>query len=311
MNEITVFAPATIGNVGVGFDILGLAIHEPGDEVTLRKRKKPGVAIMSISGDDQRLPREAYKNTAGVAVIQFLEYIHAAEGVDLELHKMMPMASGLGSSAASAVAAVFAANELFGRPLSRKHLLPFVMEAERVACGAPHADNAAPSLLGGLVLIRSYDPLDVIQITTPKNLHVAVVHPNVEVRTEEARQLLGDTISLKKAVTQWGHAAGFITGILTHDFDLIGRSLQDVVAEPLRAGLIPGFYPVKHAALKAGALGSNISGSGPSVFALCQSGAVAQRVGRAMQTAFLAHKIASDLYISEVNQDGPRVISHS
>ncbi len=308
LDIITVFAPATIGNVCCGFDVLGLAIAEPGDRVIVRRKKRPGVTIVRIHGDDRRLPLEADKNTAGVAILRMLDYLNRDEGFEVEIFKQMPLASGLGSSAASAVAAVVAANELLGRPLSRKHLLPFVIEAERIACGAGHADNVAPAMLGGLVLIRSYQPLDVISIPTPANLHVAVVHPNLELRTEDARRVLPETIALKTGVQQWGNVAGLIAGMMSGDFDLIGRSMQDVVAEPVRAGLIQGFYAVKSAAIKTGALGCSISGSGPSLFALCPSGNTAQRVGQAMEVAFLNQRIGCTVYISEVNKEGAQIV---
>lgn len=308
MKSIRVFAPATIANVGPGFDVFGLALHEPGDEVIASISDKPGVRIRAITGDDGKLPLDAAKNTAGVAVAAFLNHVSATQGVELTVHKHMPLGSGLGSSAASSVAAVVAANELLGSPLRRRELLPFTMEGERIACGAAHADNVAPSLLGGFVLIRSYEPLDVVQISVPDFLHCTVVHPHIEVRTEDARKILRRELSLSDAVTQWGNTAGLIAGLMQQDAGLIGRSLTDTIIEPQRSLLIPGFDAVKEAALGTGSLGSSISGSGPSVFALSDSLQTAIACGEAMRKAFQDIGLKSDVFVSKVNKFGPRIL---
>ncbi len=309
MNKsIKVFAPASVGNVACGFDVFGFAIDKPGDEVIAKLIDKPSVTISKISGDQGKLPLDPDKNTASVAITQFLKQCNSHQGIDIELHKKMPLGSGLGSSAASAVAGVVAANELLGNPLSTKELLPFAIAGERVASGSVHADNVAPSLLGGFILIRSYDPLDIIPISTPPDLVCTVVHPQIEIRTEEARKILPHQIPLKSAIQQWGNTAGLIAGMLNSDYDLIGRSLQDVVVEPVRASLIPGFYKVKKAALEAGALGCSISGSGPSLFALSSDFAVAEKIGSAMQNVFTKENIESDVYISKINCEGAKVI---
>ncbi|MBI2484471.1 homoserine kinase [Candidatus Uhrbacteria bacterium] len=308
MRSIRVFAPATIANVGPGFDIFGLALHEPGDEVVATLSQEPGVRIRAITGDGGKLPLSAHNNTAGVAVIKFLEHISATQGVELTIHKHMPLGSGLGSSAASSVAAVVAANELFGSPLQRRELLAFTMEGERIACGAAHADNVAPSLLGGFVLIRSYDPLDVVQIPVPDFLHCVVIHPHIEVRTEDARKILRRELSLRDAISQWGNTAGLIAGLMLQDPGLIGRSLTDAIIEPQRSLLIPGFDRVKKAAAAAGALGSSISGSGPSVFALTTQLQTAKDCGDAMQKAFQTVGLKSDMFVSAVNNYGPRIL---
>ncbi len=310
-NSIKVFASASVGNVACGFDVFGFAVEEPGDEVVMRLANEPGVAISKVTGDDGRLPNSSAKNTAGVSVKAFLDHIGSKKGIEIELHKKMPLGSGLGSSAASAVAAVFAANELLGHPLGRKELLPFAMEGERIACGDAHADNVAPSLLGGFVLIRSYSPLDIVKISTPQDLFCTIVHPHIEIRTEEARKILPKNIPMKDAIQQWANTAGLVTGMLQSDFDLIGRSLQDVVVEPVRAKLIPGFYSVKKAALDAGALGCSISGSGPSMFALSKNGETAEKIGLAMQGAFAQEKIESTIYVSRINEEGPRDLSRN
>ncbi|HTF80718.1 MAG TPA: homoserine kinase [Cytophagales bacterium] len=308
MSSIKVFAPATVANVVCGFDVLGFALHNPGDEVVMRKSNKPGVIIKSITGDNGRLPLDPEKNTVGVSVLNFLRHINSSEGVEIELTKNMPLGSGLGSSSASTVAGVFAVNELFGTPLKREELLPFAMEGERLACGSAHADNVAPSLLGGFVLVRSYAPLDVVKLPTPHDFYCSIVHPHIEVHTKDARQILPKQIFLKDAVTQWGNVAGLVAGLYQSDFELIGRSLKDVIVEPVRSILIPGFMQVKEAAMQAGAIGGGISGSGPSIFALSKGRDTAEKVTAAMKSVFDRINIGSDRYISEVNAEGPKVI---
>jgi homoserine kinase len=303
--RVSVFAPATVANVASGFDVLGFALDSPGDLATLSRSAEKGIRVVSITGDDGRLPRDPKKNTAAVAVAAFMAAIDHPFGVDIALEKRMPLSSGLGSSAASAVAAVTAANILAGRPLAVRDLLPFTIEAERIACGSAHADNVAPSLLGGFVLIRSYEPLDIVQLPVPKGLSCAVVHPHAELRTEDSRRVLKKEIRLADAIRQWGNLAALVAALYNGDLQLLGRSLQDVVAEPTRSLLIPGFAAVKAAALEAGALGCSISGSGPSVFALCATSETSARAGAAMVTAFQEAGLESDLYVSAVNTKGP------
>jgi homoserine kinase len=306
MEQVKVYAPATVANVACGFDIFGFAVDRPGDEVVLTKKDSPGIVITEITGDEGRLPLEVNKNTAGIAIQKYLEHIGKPEqGFSLALHKDMPLGSGLGSSAASAVAGVFAANELMGRPLTQKELLPFAMEGERVACGSAHADNVGPSLLGGFVIIRSYQPLDIIQVQVPSDLFATIVHPQVEVNTKDARSILEREIQLSKTIQQMGNVAGLVAGLLLPDFDLIGRSLEDVMIEPIRSILIPQFNEVKEAALSAGALGCSISGSGPSLFALSRGRETAERVAVAMAAAFKEVDIDSEAYVSGINQKGP------
>ncbi|QJD78707.1 homoserine kinase [Spirosoma rhododendri] len=310
MESIRVFAPATVANVACGFDIFGFAVASPGDEVVLTRSETPGVRITDIIGDEGRLPREASRNTAGISIQKYLQHIGQPElGFEMVLNKQMPLGSGLGSSAASAVAGVFAANELLGRPLTPLQLLPFAMEGERIACGSAHADNVGPSLLGGFVVVRSYNPLDVVRIQTPASLYCTLVHPDIEVNTKDARFILKNEVSLKNTIIQMGNVAGLIAGLMTPDYDLISRSLVDVIIEPVRSILIPEFNEVKQAALDAGALGCSISGSGPSMFALSRDADVAERIGAAMQQAFLAVGITSEAYVSEINQQGPKVLA--
>ncbi len=307
-NQIKVFAPATVANVACGFDILGFAVDSPGDEVILKPKSKPGVTISKITGDEGKLPRDSEKNTVSISIISLLEYLKSDQGFQIELNKKMPLSSGLGSSAASAVAGVFAANEFLGRPLKKEELLPFILEGEKIACGSGHADNAAPALYGGMVLIRSYTPLDVIRISSPENLFCTLIHPKIEIKTEDARRLLKKQIPLKDAVTQTGNIAGLITGLIQKDFDLISRSIEDVIVEPVRSILIPGFQEIKNAAIKDGALGCSISGSGPSIFALSKSDRTAKKIGKSMQTVLQELKINSDIYISKINHNGPRIL---
>ncbi len=307
-DHVHVYAPATVANVACGFDILGFAINDPGDEVILRKKKESGIAIKKIVGDNGELPLDPKNNTAGVALQAFLNHINSDQGIEIELYKKMPLGSGLGSSAASAVASVFAANILFGNPLTKEELLPFALEGEKTACGAAHADNAAPALLGGFVLIRSYHPLDVIKIPFPDNLYCTIIHPEIEIRTEDARKILKKEILFKDAITQWGNIAGLIAGLMKPDYDLIRRSMQDVIIEPVRSILIPGFQEIKAAAIKTGALGCSISGSGPSIFALGTSKNIAYAVGTAMQNVFNLLEVNSEIYVSQVNQNGPQTI---
>jgi homoserine kinase len=306
--SIKVFAPATIANVACGFDVLGFAVDAPGDVVTMKLTNKPGITITSIIGDQGRLPKAAEKNTAGVAVNAFLQHLNVSQGIDISIEKNLPLGSGMGSSAASSAAAVVAINELLNKPLSRKELVPFAMEAERIACGAAHADNVAPAIMGGFVLIRSYAPLDLISIAAPDNLHCVVITPNIEVRTEDARKVLKQEITLKDAIEQWGNLAGLIAGLSQKDYALIGRSLQDVVAEPMRALLIPGFEDVKNAALKSGVLGCSISGSGPSIFALATSNKIATNAGIAMKATLNNIGLDATFYVSKINTTGAKVI---
>ena len=307
--NVRVFAPATVANVAAGFDILGFAVNEPGDEVVLRKTDSGVTTISRITGDGGRLPTASEKNTAGISVVRFLDHLGIDQGIDIELHKKMPLGSGMGSSAASAVASVYAANKLLDEPLTPLELLPFALEGEAMACGTGHADNAAPSLLGGFILIRSYNPLDVVPIATPENLFCTLLHPQIEVLTDDARKILRKNILLKDAITQWGNVAGLIAGLINSDYDLIGRSMQDVIIEPVRSLLIPGYDSIKDAAMEAGALGCSISGSGPSLFALSTSMDTARTAGTAMQKACNEIEIESELYISPINKSGPRVLN--
>ena len=307
---VKAFAPATVANVAAGFDVLGFAVAHPGDTVEARRIEAGGVTLREVTGDGGRLPRD-HRNTAVIAVRALLERLGEPFGVELALHKGMPMASGLGGSAASAAAALVAVNRLAGDPVPPEELLPCALAAERVAAGAGHADNAAPALLGGIVLIRSSDPPDLIRLPVPAGLAVALLSPEVEIRTEAARRILPSQIPLTQAVYQWGNLAALVASLHSGDLALMGRSLCDVVAEPVRASLIPGFDGVKEAALAGGAIGCSISGSGPAVFALTATTAQATAVGQAMQEAFAAVGLRSVSYVSEIGTSGPRVLAES
>lgn len=310
MSSVAAYAPATVSNVACGFDVLGFAIEGAGDRVTALRRREPGVVVSSIRGAGDTIPLAVHRNTAGVAALTLLEGVgETRSGLALEIEKGVPPGSGLGSSAASAVAAVVAVDALLGLGLPAEQLLGFALEGERIASGGVlHADNVAPCLLGGFVAVRGLDPPDVVQIPVPPDLACALVRPHVEIRTSESRALLGASIPLSTAVRQWGNVAGLVSGLFKSDWELISRSLEDVVAEPVRGRQVPGFLEMKEAALAAGALGCSLSGSGPALFALCRGLEAARRVAAAMQQALAATGLASDRYLSTVGGAGARVV---
>lgn len=305
MESIRVFAPATVANVSCGFDILGFALNHPGDEIILKKNEHDSVNLVEITGDDGKLPKEPEVNSASAVIIRFLKHHGIKTGIDVYLHKKMPLGSGLGSSAASSAAAAYAINAFLGNPASLKEVLRFAMYGEQVACGSEHADNVAPALYGGFVLIRSYDPLDVIKLPAPDDLYASVIHPQIEIKTKDAREILKREIRLNSAIKQWGNVGGLISGLYESDYDLIGRSMEDHIIEPMRSVLIPGYDQVKKAAMASGVLGCGISGSGPSVFALSKGKLTADKAGEKMKEEFMKIGIESDIYVSKVNNEGP------
>jgi len=308
-NTVKVFAPATVANVVCGFDVLGFAVNAPGDEVVMRVTDKPGVIISKITGDDGRLPLNPDKNTVSASVQDYLKHIGRTDiGIDIELHKKMPIGSGLGSSSASTVAGLFAINTLFDNQLSNQELVPFAMKGEELACGYGHADNVAPALLGGFVLVRSYEPLDVISLPFPQDMCAAIVYPEVDVPTKDARQMIRSKVLLKDAVKQWGNVAGLVTGLFTNDYDLIGRSMVDVLVEPTRSILIPDFYKMRSIAMEMGAVSFGISGSGPSVFALTKDQDTAHLITQALQKQLKSIQINSLSFVSSVNKKGPVIL---
>ncbi|MFC2110372.1 homoserine kinase [Bacteroidota bacterium] len=306
MEEIKLFCTATIANVSCGFDVLGLALDNVGDEMIVRKVSKKGVRITKIVGQD--LPLETHKNVAGVAALAMLAKVDSDYGFEIEIYKNIKPGSGIGSSAASSAGAVFGINELLGRPFSNHDLVEFAMQGERLASGVAHADNVAPALLGGFTLVRSTEPLDVLKIHTPKELYATVIHPQIEVKTSDAREILRSSVALKTAIKQWGNVGGLISGLYTEDYDLIGRSLEDHIVEPIRSILIPAFDSVKSESLKAGALGAGISGSGPSIFALSKGFENATNVAVAMKTVYEKVGIEYDVHISKINTQGIKII---
>lgn len=302
---IKVFAPASVANVAVGYDVLGFALEKPGDEIIARFSDTKGLKITRITGAKGKLPYDIMKNTAGFAAYSLLKHLGEEDrGIEIEIHKKMPFGSGLGSSAASAAAGVMAINELLKRPLSKRELLHFAVLGEQIADGAYHADNVAPSLIGGMILIRNNKELDFHRVVVPRGIYATVIYPHVKILTKEARDVLKDSVPLEVAIEQIGNMGGLLIGLFNSDLDLISRSLKDVMIEPQRAKLIPHFYEIKEAVLNAGALGCSISGAGPSIFALSQNSLIAEQVGEAMQKIFSDNKIETELFISPINQEG-------
>lgn len=304
MKTIRAFAPATVANVCCGFDVLGFAVDAPADEVIVSLKDQPGVVVEKIDGDEGRLSKESHKNTASVAVLSLLKELRSNQGVSIHLIKRLPLGSGMGSSAASAVAALVAVNHLLGEPLSRKQLVVHAMEAERVACGSAHADNAAPSLMGGFVLVRSYDPLDIIPVPCQADLVCTLIHPHIELKTLDSRKVLRQSIQLKDSIAQSGNLAALMIGLGSADYSLISRSLEDVIAEPVRSVFIPGFNNLKAKVLASGSLGFGISGSGPTVFVLSKNRSEAERSGGIAVEHFKSQGLESEFFISGVNMKG-------
>ncbi len=307
MEEIKVFCPATIANVSCGFDVLGLALDSVGDEMTIRKTSEKGIRITKILGQD--LPLEAEKNVAGVAGLALLAKSDYDGGFEIEIDKRIKPGSGIGSSAASSTGAVWAMNELLGRPFSKLELVQFAMQGEKLASDVAHADNVAPAIYGGFTLVRSYEPLDIVPIPTPPELFATVIHPQIEIKTSDSRKILKTTISMQQGIQQWGNLGGLIAGLFQSDYDLIGRSLHDHIVEPIRSILIPAFDDIKANALEAGALGSGISGSGPSIFALSKGEEIAKQVAESMKNTYQNIGVDFDIHISKVNSQGVKKIA--
>jgi homoserine kinase len=310
MTAITAFAPATVSNVACGFDVLGFALHEPGDEVTARWIDGPRrVVIDAVEGDDGRVPRDPLRNTAAVAAAAVLRTIGADRGVAVRIRKGLPLASGLGGSAASAVAGAVAVDGLVDARLPREALLTCAFEGERDGAGSAHGDNIAPALFGGFVLVRSVAPPDIVRLPVPDGLTAVVVHPDLEVETARARALLGTSVPLADAIRQWANLGALVDALHRGDFALLARSLEDWIAEPRRAALVPGLAAIKQAAVSAGALGCSLSGSGPSLFALCGERATAVRVAESMDREVRA-RIGGNpqIYVSSIAREGARIV---
>ncbi|MCO4822721.1 MAG: homoserine kinase [Flavobacteriaceae bacterium] len=306
-NEIKLFCPATVANVACGFDVLGFCLDSIGDEMVVRKTKEKGICITKIEGYD--LPLEATKNVAGVAAIAMYEHAQPDCGFEIEIYKNIKPGSGIGSSAASAVGIVFGINELLGRPYNKTQLTYFAMKGEALASKSEHADNLAPALFGGFTLVKSTLPLDILEIPTPKELFATLIHPQIEIKTSEAREILPKEVSLKNATTQWANVGSLIHALHTNDYKLIHRSLEDIIVEPYRKQLIPHFDDLKFAAMQAGALGCAISGSGPSIFALSKGKDIAKRVEKAMKSMYSKTDIAYNTFVSTINTKGINIIN--
>ena len=306
MKKVKVHSPGTVANIVCGFDILGLALSEPYDVMEVMLLDRPEVIIHHR--DIFNLPTEAEKNVAGVVLLSVMERMNNTIGFEVTVEKHIKPGSGIGSSAASAAGAAVAANYLLGNIFSSDEVVQFAMNGEKLASGVKHADNIAPCILGGISLIRSIYPLDIVSIPAP-DLFVTVVHPQIEVRTSDARQILKQQVLLKDAIKQWGNIAGLVTGFMKNDYDLIGRSLEDVIIEPVRSILIPGFDELKVKCKEAGALGGGISGSGPSVFMLSKDESTAKAVGHVMSQVYEQIGIDYNIYVTTINRKGVEVVS--
>lgn len=306
MDRLRIFSPATVANVSCGFDAMAFALENLGDEMEFEKNDSGTVTISKIEG--AHLPAEPQKNAAGVVVQKMLEDSGASFGVNIQIFKKYMPGSGLGSSAASSAGSAYAMNHFLGEPYSLLELVQFARLGEEVACGTAIADNVAGALYGGFVLVRSYDPLELISIPTPSELYVSVIHPQIEVKTEDARNVLPEQIPIKNAISQWANVGGLISGLYSEDYDLIGRSLVDLVAEPVRKQFIPHFDELKARLKENGALGSGISGSGPSVFALSKGKEQAEKTAEVMDQVYKESDINYQIYVSRIGSRGVRIL---
>ncbi|MGV3529446.1 MAG: homoserine kinase [Flavisolibacter sp.] len=306
MNKITIKAPATVANLVCGFDILGLCVEAPYDIMEVERLTEKKVIIESADG--YPLPADPAENTAGAPLLEMLKELEEEVGFAVRIHKKIKPGSGIGSSAASAAGAVVAANHLLDDRFSKQDLVRFAMFGEKVASGVKHADNIAPCIYGGITLIRSIFPLDIVTIEPPP-LHISLVHPQLELKTADARQILRKEVLLKDAIRQWGNIAGLVAGLIRQDYDLIGRSLEDVIVEPIRSILIPGFDEVRNRSLDAGALGGGISGSGPSLFMLSRDRETAEAVGAEMEDVYTSLGIPYKIYITQVSVQGASILT--
>ncbi|OIQ37821.1 MAG: homoserine kinase [Bacteroidetes bacterium MedPE-SWsnd-G1] len=307
MKEIKIFSPATVANVSCGFDVLGFCLDTVGDVMTVRKTEAKGIVITKIEGAS--LPYEPENNVAGVAAKAILDAADNPFGVEIEIYKNIKPGSGVGSSSASASGTVWAINELLGRPFNKQELTAFGMKGEALASGAEHADNVAPGIFGGFTLVKQLNPLKVVQLPTPSEMWATIIHPQIEVKTAEARAILPKEVSLQKAIKQWANVGSFISGLYDEDYELISDSLVDNIVEPHRSQLIPYFDEVKKAMLDNGALGAGISGSGPSIFSLCKGEATAMKVAEVINKVYESTEIEFDIYVSKINTSGVKVLN--
>ncbi|WP_053969730.1 homoserine kinase [Mangrovimonas sp. ST2L15] len=306
MDEIKIFSPATVANVACGFDVLGFCLDTVGDEMVVRKTANKDISISKIEGYD--LPMETKRNVAGVAALALLEKVEVDFGFEIEIYKNIKPGSGVGSSSASASGVVFAMNELLGRPFNKTQLSFFAMKGEAVASGSEHADNIAPGIFGGFTLVKSTHPLEILELPTPHDMYATIVHPQIEIKTSEARAILPKEIVLQNAITQWANVGSLVHGLHISDYELISSALKDVVVEPFRKQLIPYFDNAKKAALEAGALGVGISGSGPSIFSLNKGEETAHKVAAAFKSVYGQTGIEFNLYVSRINPNGIKIL---
>jgi homoserine kinase len=306
MEEVRIFSPGTVANVGCGFDVLGFCLDAIGDEMVIRKTPEKGIRIVTIEGYE--LPYEASKNVAGVSAFAIYEAAKPDFGFEIELYKHIKPGSGIGSSSASAAGSVFGINQILGIPYNRTELAAFAMKGEALASKAEHADNIAPALFGGFTLVKSIEPLEILQLPTPEDLYVVIFHPQIEIKTSEARELLPTKILLSQATAQWANLGSLVHALHTNDYGLMGRALKDVIIEPHRAKLIPEFEALKSSSLNAGALGTSIAGSGPSIFSICKGEAVAKQVEAAQIKLFKQTAITFETYVSKINTQGIKLI---
>lgn len=306
MTEIKIFSPASIANLSCGFDILGVCLNDIGDEITVRKTKEKGIKILKVTG--QKLTLDVNKNVAGVSALALLKETNVDCGFEIEIHKGIKPGSGIGSSAASSAGSVFAINELIGKPYSSKELIKFALEGEKIASGAAHADNVSAVLLGGFIFVRDSLNFDIFKLKTPIDLAFTILHPQIEVKTSESRALLQRPITLDKMITQSANLGAFISGLYNEDYNLISRSIKDVVVEPIRSILIPEFYKLKEISLSNNALGFGISGSGPSVFAMSKGLVNAKKIRDLLKVNYSKLGLSFDIHTSSVNEKGIQII---
>lgn len=305
-DKIKIFSPSTIANVGCGYDVLGFALDGIGEEMEVTKRDDGRLVIDEIKGFD--LPKDPEVNTATVAARALLDAAGSKDGFSFTIRKTINPGSGLGTSSSSSAGGAFAVNELLGRPYSADQLVEFAMKGEEVVSKKAHADNVAPNLLGGFTLVRSYEPLDILRLPVPDDLYVTVVHPQVEVKTTDAKKILKKQVNLADAVQQWGNVGGLVSGLYESDYELIGRSMVDVIVEPVRKILIPLYDEVKADVLAEGALGCSIAGSGPSIFAFSHGVEKAEAIKSVMQSKYDEVGILAYTYLSKIGEEGVRVI---
>ena len=306
INEIKIFSPATVANVACGYDILGFCLDAVGDEMLIRKVDKKGIRITKIEGFE--LPFKTELNVAGVSALAMYETLQPDCGFEIEIYKNIKPGSGIGSSAASAVGSVFGMNALLGSPYNKTELTQFAMKGEALASKCEHADNLAPALFGGFTLVKSLSPLEILEIPSPDNLYATIIHPQIEVKTADSRAILPKEVKLQEAIVQWANFGSLIHSLHTNNYQLMKRSLHDAIIEPHRSKLIPFYKEVKQAALNAGALGTNISGSGPSIFSLCKGIETATLVSDAIEKVYLSTGIKFDIHISKINIEGIKVL---